>query len=175
MAKKKITFRRGFTLTELVIVSAMSSIVILGTGSVLVDNQRGWTRMYDRVYSDVVTDSYVARKMFDTVIRKASKEKYLVDQAGTWLEVYYYQDANSTVVDRYAYFYYSPSQGNSSGQLKIDHGTLSPRAILSTETICENVTSCVFKAAGLSTQMILTLDNGSQSIVVTSSSVMHNE
>ncbi len=171
MPKKKPTFQRGFTLTELMIATVISSIVILGTGTVLVDNQRGWTRMYERVYSDVVTDSYVARKMFDTVIRKASKEKLLLDAAGEWIEVYYYQDASSTYVDRYARFSYD----DGAGQLSIEHGSLNPRETLSTQTVCENVSACVFKAAGQSAQMILTLDNGSQRVVVTSSSVMHNQ
>jgi len=149
--------------------AAISSIMILGVGVLLVDSQRGWIRMYNRIYSDVVTDSYVARKTFDAVVRNASRENLLLDEYGSWLEVYYYADANSTVVDRYARFYAA------NGQLSIEHGSLAHREILTTSIICGNVQGCVFKAAGRSAQMILTLDNGSQTANVVSSAVMHNK
>ncbi len=69
MLKRKHRTQRGFTLIELAMAAAISTIVILGVGVLLVDSQRGWIRMYNRIYSDVVTDSYVARKTFDVVIR----------------------------------------------------------------------------------------------------------
>jgi hypothetical protein len=134
--------------------------------------------MYNRVYSDVVTNSYVARKTFDAVIRKASSEKLLLDEDGTWLEVYYYADANSASADCYARFYYSESgqtETGAEGQLNIEYGKAEPRETLTIRTICENVSSCVFKAAGRSAQMILTLDDGQQTVTVVSSSVMHNQ
>jgi len=169
MLKRKHRTQRGFTLIELAIAVATSTIVIFGVGVLLVDSQRGWVRMYNRIYSDVVTDSYVARKTFDSVVRNASRENLLLDEYGSWLEVYYYADANSTVVDRYARFYAA------NGQLNIEYGSLDPNETPTTSTICENVSSCVFKAAGRSAQMILTLDNGSQTAKVVSSAVMHNQ
>ena len=169
MLKKKLTVRRGFTLIELVITVVVSTIVIIGIGVVLADSQRGWNKMYNRVYSDVVTDGYVARKMFDAVIRKASREKLLVDDAGNWIEVYYYADGSSTIIDRYARFY------ETEGQLNIEYGKLDPRETLTTQTVCENVSDCVFKGTGCSAQMMLTLDNGLQTATVTSSAVMHNQ
>ena len=169
MPKKKLTVRRGFTLIELAVTVVISTIVIIGIGVVLADSQRSWNKMYNRVYSDVATDGYVARKMFDAVIRKASREKLLVDEDGNWLEVYYYADGSSTVIDRYARFY------ETGGQLNIEYGKLDPREILTTQTVCENVSDCVFKGAGRSAQMILTLDNGSQTVTVASSAVMHNQ
>ena len=146
-------------------------IVILGIGIILADSQRGWHRMYNRVYSDVVVDSYVARKRFDVVIRKASSENFLLDDAGSWIEVYYYADGNSVVVDRYARFY----ESDDDDQLNVEYGKLNPRETLTTQTVCENVSDCIFKRAGRSAQMILTLDNGSQTATVTSSAVMHNQ
>ena len=169
MRKNKLTVRRGFTLIELAITVVVSTIVIIGIGVVLADSQRDWNRMYNRIYSDVVTDSYVARKRFDAVIRKASREKLLVDDAGNWLEVNYYADSDSEVVDRYARFY------EASGQVSIEYGKLDPRETLTTTIVCENVSNCVFKQAGRSAQMILTLDNGSQTVTTTSSAVMHNQ
>lgn len=174
MLKKKLTIRRGFTLIELIVTMVIGFIVIFGIGVVLVDNQRGWYVMYNRVYSDVVTDSYVARRVFDTEIRKASRERFLLDSAGSWIEVYYYADGSSIAVDRYARFY------ETDGQLNIEYGNwnpgdLEPREPVSTRTVCSNVSSCVFKGAGRSAQMILALDDGSQTVTVTSSAVMHNQ
>jgi hypothetical protein len=169
MYKNKCKARSGFTLTELIVSAIISVIVISGIGILMVDSQKGWNKMYDRAYGDVVTSSYVARSTFDTVTRKADWEKYTIAEDGSWLEVYYYEDANSTEVDRYAKFSY-----DGSSELDIEHGQLDPKETLSTKVICGNVTYCMFKTQGRSVQMILTLDDGSQSATVVSSSVMHN-
>ena len=169
MSKKKHTVRGGFTLIELMIATVLAVIVTLGISIILADSQRGWHRMYNRIYSDVVTDGYSARRVFDNVLRKASGEKYFVDDAGGWIEVYYYADANSTFVDRYARFF---SDENS--QLNVEYGKLNPTETQAIQTICGNVTGCTFKTTGRAAQMILTLDNGTQSATVVSSSFMHN-
>jgi len=169
MSKRKFTARAGFTLAELAVTTVVAAIVIFGIGAMLVDSQRGWQVMYSRINSDVMNDSYVARKAFDAVIRKASKEKFLLDSAGGWLEVYYYAGSDSTVVDRYARFYVADSR------LNIEYGKLNPRETLIVQTVCANVSSCVFKVSGCSAQMLLILDNGSQAITVVSSAVMHNQ
>jgi hypothetical protein len=169
MSKRKFTAMAGFTLAELAVTTAVAAIVTFGIGVMLVDSQRGWQVMYSRINSDVMNDSYVARKAFDAVIRKASKEKYLLDSAGAWLEVYYYAGSGSTVADRYARFYVAD------GRLNIEYGKLNPRETLTIQTVCGNVSSCIFKASGCSAQMLLILDNGSQTITVVSSAVMHNQ
>lgn len=165
--------RGGFTLTELMVATVIVAIVVLALGSVVADGVRGWQRMYDRVYADVVTDGFVARRAFDRIIRKASRHVYLVDDAGAWLEVYYYSSGAATTLDRYGLFYVS------GGELKVEHGdwapdSESPKTPTNTEIVCGNVSSCVFKGDGRSAQMILTLDDGSQSATVVSSAVMHN-
>jgi prepilin-type N-terminal cleavage/methylation domain-containing protein len=160
---------QGFTLVELMITTAIMLIVGLAIGVVIVDGQSGWSFMYDRINSDVVTDGYVARKKFDAVIRDASREKVLLDSAGSWVEVYYYATASSTVVDRYARFYVAD------GDLNFEYGQLQPRATLGVETVCENVTSCAFKQAGQSVEMILTLDNGTQTNTIITSAVTNNK
>ena len=172
MRKKRVAMRQGFTVVELMVATVIAAIVIGTVSFIAADSQRGWNMMYNRIYSDVVTDGYVARKAFDAVIRKASGEKFLVDTNGDWIEVYYYEDANSTYVDRYARFY------ESDGDLNVEYGQMDSdevKATLSVENICQNVSNCVFKAAGRSAQMILTLDNGSQTATVMSCSVLHNE
>jgi len=173
MRKGKPVFRRGFTLVGLMIASVLVSIVTFGIGVVLVDSQRGWQAMYNRVYSGVATDGYVAGKMFNAVIRKASGESFLLDDAGNWIEVYYYEDENSSVVDRYVRFYYD-NDGEDSGRLSVEYGKLNPRGRLSVQTVCENVSGCVFRTAGRSAQMILTLTDSTETSTIVSCGVMHN-
>ncbi len=166
--KKRLTSSRGFTLIELTTAMAIMIFVVLAIGMALVDGQRGWNYMYDRIYSDVVTDGYVARRKFDAVLRKASKEKFLIDSAGRWVEVYYYVSDASTVLDRYARFY------TSGGKLNVEYGELNPRSTLNIETVCENVSDCTFEQLGRSIQMVLKFDNGTQTNTVITSAIMNN-
>jgi hypothetical protein len=61
------------------------------------------------------------------------------------------------------------------GDLNFEYGQLQPRATLGVETVCENVTLCTFKQAGQSIQMILTLDNGTQTNTIVTSAVTNNQ
>ena len=121
----------GFTLVELMITTSIMLIVGLAIGVVIVDGQSGWSFMYDRINSDVVTDGYVARKKFDAVIRDASREKVLLDSAGSWVEVYYYSTLSSAIVDRYARFYVAD------GDLNFEYGQLQPPSRTKKQT-CRN-------------------------------------
>jgi hypothetical protein len=170
--KKRKANRKGFTIIELMIATGLASAVVIGVGMLLVDSQRGWNRMFSRAYSDVSTDSHVARRRFDSTVRNASTQGILLAVDGSWVEVYYYSDPNSTVVDRYARFYTYLNGDNN--QLLVEHGAVEPRQALNTETVCGNVSSCVFKSAGNSAQMVLTLNDGSQSATIVASAVMHN-
>jgi hypothetical protein len=142
--------------------------VVLAIGMALVDGQRGWNNMFNRVYSYVVTEGYVARRKFDAVLRKASREKFLIDPAGSWVEVYYYATDKSTVLDRYARFY------TAGGKLSVEYGQLNPTSTLATETICQNVSSCTFEQLGRSIQMVLKLDDGKQTNTVITSAATNN-
>lgn len=166
--KKRLTASRGFTLIELIIATAIMIFVVLAIGMALVDGQRGWNYMYNRVYSDIVTDGFVARRKLDAVLRKASREKFLIDPAGSWVEVYYYASEASTVLDRYARF------STSGNKLNVEYGLLNPKSTLSTETVCENVSSCTFNQLGRSIQMVLELDNGKQTNTIITSAVTNN-
>ncbi len=168
MIKKRLTASRGFTLLELIIAMAITIIVVLAIGVALVDGQRGWNIQYDRIYSDVVTDGYVARRKFDAVMRTASRDMFLLDSAGGWVEVYYYANDASAVVDRYARFYVA------NGNLYVEYGQLDPKETLSIETVCGNVSGCMFAQLGRSIQMILKLDNGTQTNTVITSAVTNN-
>jgi prepilin-type N-terminal cleavage/methylation domain-containing protein len=169
MAKNRIPAQHGFTLVELIIAVAASLVVMLGVGVLLVDSQNGWNRLYNRAFSDVVTDTYVARNMFNGAVRKATADGFLVDENGNGIEVYYYADDNSTVVDRYARLYALD------GDLNLERGKLDPEVTLEVQTVCGNVSACFFTAAGRSAQMILTLDDGTQTITTVSCAFLHNQ
>jgi Tfp pilus assembly protein PilW len=169
MTKKRPKAPRGFTLVELMITMVIMMVVGLAIGVVIVDGQTGWNTMYDRMNSDVVTDGYVARKKFDVVMRSASRGQFLVDANGSWIEVYSYASPSSTVIDRYSRFYVSD------GDLNLEYGQVDPRVTLKVETVCGNVSACTFKQGGTSTQMTLTLDNGTQTNTIVSSAVTHNQ
>jgi hypothetical protein len=159
----------GFTIVELMIATLACIIVTVVVGIILADGQRGWNKMFTRTYSDVVTDGYVARKSFDLVVRNASRERFEVDALGDWLEVYYYSDLTQPDPDCYARLYVSGSQ------LTLERGQIEPRATTTVDPVCSNVSDCAFSRVGRSAQMILTLDNGSESATITCSAVMHNE
>ena len=160
--------RRGITALEAIIASAMLVIVMIGVSSVLAQCQRNWNIMYKRVYSDVVVDSYLAKIMFDSVIRKSSTTGVQTDPDNQWIEVNYYADDSSTQLDRYAKFYL---QG---GTLYVEHGQLDPKTITSTAIVCSNITNCSFRHNGKAAHMILTIDNGSETITVGASAKLHN-
>lgn len=171
MSEKRNKSRKGFTLVELVTTIVIASIVVSAICILLADGQRGWRIMYNHIYSDVVNDGYVARRKFDAIMRKASWQKFAFDDINyRWIEIYYYQDTNSTVLDRYAKFEFDSDLG----ELNFEEGILDPLQTVNIQTLCGNVSDCVFTVDGRSAQMILNLDNGTQSVTITSSAVMHN-
>ena len=48
MKKKRSYF--GFTITELILAIAVSSIIVLALGAVMLDTQRGWMDSYAKVH-----------------------------------------------------------------------------------------------------------------------------
>jgi hypothetical protein len=163
--------RRGVTLIELVITTAIVTMVILGVGVALVDTQRGWNKMYNRVYGEVAADSYVAKMVFDKNVRKASKKRYILGTNS--LTVFYYAGLASTTLDRYANF----RRGGS--QLLVDFGEVdasgSPRSPSTTMVAARNVTATDFAVDGACVRMALKLNDGTESVSVTCSAIRHNE
>jgi len=168
MLKKTAKNNTGLTIIEVMVAVVFLGLAVLALGLVLADSQRGWSRMYNRVYSDVVRDGHVARRMFDSLVRKAGRDYIQVDENGTWAQVRYYADDTSTTLDRYARFY------QDGDELRIEYGTVDPVQVLRTQTVCSNVSSCVFSRSGKAVEMILRLDNGSETATVMSSAVAHN-
>ena len=147
-------------------------IIVSAFGIVLVGGVRGWKLTYDRANSDVVADSFAARRAFDAVVRMSSRRHSDVDVAGEWLEVYYYEGyQNIPCVGNYARFEWDKQ----TSELRVVYGELLPeKKAVRTKILCTNVDDCVFMTDYRSAQMILELDNGSQRITVVSSAVMHN-
>ena len=177
MKSRAFTKNRGFTLMEMIQAFVMSAIVILAIGVLLYDSQKGWNTMYERVYGNVTIDAYAARKAFDAVCRKSSVNRYELGDDNEFLEVYYYDnDSESAMPDRYAIFY------TADGQLLVEHGELEegtynpdPSLESSVMTLADNVTNAKFFVSGTCVQMIVTLDDGNNSAVITTSAVRHNQ
>ena len=168
MRKNPFSKPSAFTLIELVITVLLASLIMLGLGVMMYDNQLGWNKMYNRLYSDIAIDGQVAQKTFDSVVRKSSKANFNIDPAGEWVELAYYSDNAVSSIDRYARFYQMGSD------LYIEEGTINPRAVIETRKISSDVSTCRFLNFGVSVQMIMTLDNGSEKVEVLSTAVMHN-
>jgi hypothetical protein len=155
----------------MVIAAVILVIVMFAVAIVVSDNIRGYNSMFNRIYSDVVTDSHVAKRMFDSVVRKSCSGRFSLDDSGRQLEVHYYADSNSAVPDRYMFFYQQDDH------LNVDYGRIlnnGSKEILDEMVVCGNVSGCTFKQTGRSLQMILTLNNGSQELTTVTSAVMHN-
>ena len=168
MKQKKPTTSSGFTIVELIITIAIMMIIGSAIGVAMIDSQRVWHMMYDSINSDIVADGYVARKKFDSIIRKSSAESISLGENGNWVEVNYCASDSSTIPDSYARFY------KSENDLMVMYGKLNPKTTLNTDTICENVSDCTFKQAGRSVMMIVKLDNGTQKNTIVTSAVTHN-
>ncbi len=191
MSEKNLTIRRGvgqsgkkicwsvkgfltaFTITELMVTVAVASIAVFGTGIILVDSQNGWNRMYNHVYSDVVIDAYVARRAFDSVVRRSSTRKVDIGDNGESARVYYYRSTASLKPDRYACFHTVGDKLLVEYGPKTISGTPKP-GMTSTITLARNVQSVKFSVVGTSLHMILKLDDGRQALTVTTSAHIHN-
>ena len=71
--KTKSGFRRGHTIIELTIASAISLIVILATGVLLTSGQRAWLRSYESSNKQIKQDSLAASIAFSSMGRKANR------------------------------------------------------------------------------------------------------
>lgn len=169
--KNKIRKKRlGLTLIETILAVAVSVIVIMGLPVVMADNQNGWNKIYNKVNSNIVDESIIARIVFESNIRKSSKHTCAcsIGTDGSWVETNYYSDISSGILDRYAKFYVS---GN---DLLMEKGVISPRETLSLETLSSNVANCNFEYIGSAVQMLLELDDGTYQIKINCAAVMHN-
>jgi Tfp pilus assembly protein PilE len=169
--------KKGLTLIELMVASAMATICVLAVGAVFSDSQKAWNQTYIKANSSIMLDSHLASKAFEATIRKASCERYLLDPAGQWVEVYYFASDASTTTDRYAYLHVE------NNTFYIDHGTTpSPRQQIgrpdpSPNPICENVDEDAFSfsGSGRCIRLDMTLSNNDSDVRFFSSAVPQNQ
>ncbi len=169
---KKIKIKvHGFTLIELMITMVITLIIALGAGAVMSDSQKAFNVTYDRAFTDITTDSYGIRRLFDATVRKSSTGAITVGEGGANVQIKYYNNDDSPNLDRYTYFYVSDDE------LMAEHGSINQDGEQTTNnniTVCKNVSSCVFKNNGASVSMILELDDGKKTNVVVTSAYPHN-
>ncbi|MHC4477498.1 MAG: prepilin-type N-terminal cleavage/methylation domain-containing protein [Planctomycetota bacterium] len=165
------TNRRGFTIVELMVTIGIITIVILGVGVALVDSQRGYHKMYDQVHGEVASDSYVAKIVFDKVIRKSSKKKHMLGTQN--IVVFYYESLTSPELDRYANFRLNGAT------LFVDYGPVdalgNPLRPSTTMTLARNVELVEFSVDGAAVRMMLKLNDGRHARTITCTAVRHNE
>ena len=176
MKFKTINKPNGFTLVELMVAMAAASVLVLGSGTVLVHSYRSWNNTYDKVYGDVATDGYVAKRAFAAAIRKSSigAKEPVIGDSGQSLEVYYYSNTVSSKPDRYTRFYLQQST------LLADYGKLDsftdlPLTSSRTVTLANNVNSVNFTVTGTNVRMTLDIDNGRRDMKVACSALRHSE
>jgi Tfp pilus assembly protein PilV len=163
--------RAGFTLIELMITATTMVIILLGIGVALVDSQRGYHKMYDRVHGAVASDSHSAKLLFDKVIRKSSRKRYVLGTSS--FAVFYYSSPAAGVLDRYANFRLE------GGALLVDYGVVDSAGNVqqpsNTVVAARNVLAANFSADGACVKMVLKLDDGKERVTITCSALRHND
>ncbi len=104
---------RGVTLVELMITVLAAIVLIVAVVSILAEGHLGYRKLFRRVNSDVVRNSYEARLTFDRLVRKASIRRCDLRGGNNEAYVYYFSNPQSFIIvdpDRYARFYLSGNQ-----------------------------------------------------------------
>lgn len=165
----------GFTITELILAIAISSMLVLTIGVVMVDTQKGWMDSYAKVHGGATADAMMAKAAFDKVIRKASRSIYHFDGLDD-ITVYYYDNwLASTELDRYARFYRST---DTPSEMYIQHGALESgvkKEVTAEVLLASNVADLEFKPVSGGIAMKLALDDAREATTVVSTAILHNE
>ena len=175
MLKIRPIKRAGLTIVELITASVMGVICLLAVGTVVYDSQKAWNETYTKANSSIMLDSHMASKAFEATVRKATCQQYTLDppdeesSISHWAEVYYFASTTSADTDRYAKLYVE------NGTFYIEHGVFSPRQVLGTIPICNNVTAFSFSGSGRCVRMQMTLSEGNDSVSFISSAIPQNQ
>lgn len=166
-AKSPKKNKYGFTLIELMVTLMISAIILSAIGVMIADSSSWFSDSYKKVNSQPAVESLLARKTFERIIRQASSMGFWVSPDETAVEINYYSSPTNPI-DSYAQFYISGTD------LILEKGSLLPRTPTSTETVCQNISTCTFKSTGSAVQMILVLDDGKNKYGSLTSAIMHN-
>lgn len=164
--------RAGFTLVELVTTMAAGMAIVLAMGFIMFDNQRYWNAAYGRANGDPAIDRFVAQTVFDSVVRKSSKQYAWIDSDAQTLRLFYYDDTPTPAPTQYAQFdVKNDTLVVTYGTLK--PGTYTPNGSLSEVRLCDSVKDIHFALAGTDVLMTLTLADQPNDRVVTCSAVRY--
>jgi hypothetical protein len=137
----------------------------------MMDTQRSWRDSYNKIHGGAVNDGLMARRAFESIVRKSSKSTHELISSDE-LKVYYYADSEtSTSLDRSARFYRSEM---SPSEFYLEHATADGSTVLSTVLLSSHVSDLEFLPIVDGYTMILSLDDGREEISVTSSALLHN-
>lgn len=162
----------AFTITELVLAIAVSSILVLAIGAVMLDTQRGWLDSYSKVHGGAAGDASMAKAAFDKIVRKASQSIYLFN-AQDDIVVYYYDNwLTSPDLDRFARFYRAADDPT---QMYVQHGNIAGGTVSAEVLLASNVTDLEFKPVSGGIEMKLALDDGREATTIVTTALLHNE
>jgi len=189
MSVKKKHFRSGLTLIELMITVLAAVVLVIGISGMLAAGHKNFNHMFARTTSEVVRNSYEARSIFDTIVRKSVYD-YQDQTSSSDITVYYYSDPGNIATlddfpDRYATFYLSGTD-----DLMLQTGDVGswPPPLPSNSggfSIASNVTFAEFTLKGDAIRMSLTIDDKDDPTVkstlrkvkieVTTTAIRHNK
>lgn len=145
--------RHGLTLIELLIAMAVSSVLAIAVGALLVGGQRSWQQTYDQANNKVKQDAQAVMITFGSMGRKSNRLNYKLYKqvAGSYIPSTPQSSSSTEVVygDAVEFRYWSQSSLSSSllsiantgtdyaffyvdadNKLKVDYGPVPPGAIL---------------------------------------------
>lgn len=175
-ARKHLRKSKAFSLIELIAAVSSAAILVLAVAVFLGNGQRNWNHLFERVYGQTVTDSFVAHKIFDAICRKASTRKVVVEDNGQTLELYYWDAGSSEPTpENHARFYLSDDE------LYVRHGKMQPGTwqpdhenVGEPLLVTAGLESVKFTTQGTSVQMYLTYADETLMPVICST-VPHNQ
>lgn len=197
MAEKNKHFRSGITLIEVIIAVLAAVILMIGITGILAAGHKNFKTMLKRTSQGVVPDAYVAKRVFDKVVRKSSIKRLdppeVYDLEGSnYLYVYYYSNPDfifvGSIPDKYAHFYLNGTQFIvDRGAVSGDFGVPPPDLPINPDhelrlILANNINSVTFTESNHSIQMVLMLDSetgssdplGTLKMTVTSTAIQHN-
>ena len=172
---EKITKSNGFTITELILAIAVSAIMILTVGVVMLDTQRGWMDTYAKVHGGAAGDAMMAKTAFDRIVRKASRSFYEIAAVDD-ITVYYYDNwLTSPVLDRYARFY---RPADNPTDMYVQHGNVDgsgAKTMTGQIQLSSHVDDLEFNVFDGGIEMKLALDDNLETTTVVTAAILHNE
>lgn len=140
---------------ELMITIGIAAVVTFSVAIMLTDNLRAWRTMYGRMHSEESENVYEVRRLFDRVVRSASRENpVLVTDNGIQVDYIEYPESAAPYKCRSTFVY-------NGAALTVQNIKVSDGIVIENWTI-PNVIQCRFKQSAepsRAIQMLLTINN----------------